>query len=174
MPSILVASTAWAISQSISAGIGSGFQSYFGIVSDQLMALALVDINGLQNWTDFAVKRRRDYRLLRLGETPFWVAQQDWLGVRVIDRQGRTLGRVVDVLVEARSLNETVAEDGDGNGWGVRAAYAVVSCRARSLPFSKQRQVFIPMSCLHCSRGVLHADEDLLELQPSLFGGHGR
>ena len=59
-------------------------------------------------------------------ETQLNHSTRTWIGRRIFDRSGRPLGWVADVLVEERSLEETI-EDGDGiHAWAVRPLFAIV------------------------------------------------
>jgi hypothetical protein len=108
------------------------------------------------------------YRLFAAKDTPFHVDEQSWRGLPVVDRRGQEIGRVADLLIEARSLDESALDAGSGHAWGVRAVYAVVEC-GRRWPWSRRRQVFIPRSKLEFEANCLISDELATDIRLTLF-----
>ncbi|HLQ35881.1 MAG TPA: hypothetical protein VK457_24600 [Chloroflexota bacterium] len=97
-----------------------------------------------------------------LSETPLCHESRRWLGRRVLDRHGQPLGWVQDVVVEERSLEETI-DDGDGShAWAVQPLFAMVAVPGR---FGRldARTVFVPAAelveqgvSLRCKRDGHH------------------
>jgi hypothetical protein len=106
--------------------------------------------------------------LFRLSETPLFEPRQRWRGMRVLDRYGRSIGWVRDVLVEHRTLDEAVKQDRDDRAWGVCATYAVVTVGAGLFARFSSRTVLIPVPRLIEHQGVLQADEDLSDIRTTL------
>jgi hypothetical protein len=94
------------------------------------------DLTGLLNWTATTGEAGR---LAFLRQTPFWVQEAAWIGRPVVDRHGQVLGKVRDLLVETRSLDEA-----GPHGEGVRALYAVISGKRR-FPWSPPSSVMLPV-----------------------------
>lgn len=132
---------------------------------------------GLHDWTSRSSDRATNVvplassprRLCWLKATPFWVEQQTWFGVEVLDGHGHCLGRVQDLLIEVRSLDECAAARG-GDLRGVRALYAAVRQPAGWRPWRRSRQLLLPVSRLAQHDGALYTDEHASELAPLLFG----
>ena len=107
--------------------------------------------------------------LFRLADTPLFEPRQKWRGMKVLDRYGRSIGMVKDVLVEHRTLEEVVRQERDDRAWGVRATYAVVAVGDGLLArLTGRRSVLIPVSRLTEEDGALRADEDLSHIRTTL------
>ncbi len=107
--------------------------------------------------------------LFRLADTPLFEPRQRWRGMKVLDRYGRSIGVVKDVLVEHRTLEEVVRQERDDRAWGVRATYAVVAVGDGLLArLTGRHSVLIPVSRLIEEDGVLRADEDLSHIRTTL------
>lgn len=107
--------------------------------------------------------------LFRLADTPLFEPRQSWRGMKVVDRYGRSIGAVKDVLVEHRTLEEVVRQERDDRAWGVRATYAVVAVGDGLLArLTGRRSVLIPVGRLTEEDGVLRADEDLSHIRTTL------
>jgi hypothetical protein len=107
--------------------------------------------------------------LFRLADTPLFEPRQSWRGMKVLDRYGRSIGVVKDVLVEHRTLEEVVRQERDDRAWGVRATYAVVAVGDGLLArLTGRRSVLIPVSRLTEEEGALRADEDLSHIRTTL------
>jgi len=100
-----------------------------------------------------------------LADTPLWVPEAAWVGRKVVDRYGHELGRVSDVLVDVRSIDETAPDER-----GVRAAFAAVDRRRGFMRWRRPEQLLLAVSRLTERDGMLEADEDALALRPLLFG----
>ena len=130
---------------------------------------------GLDKWTggaETAAPRplplaARD--LCWLGDSPLSVKEESWRGRKVMDRRGRTMGRVRDLLVEVRSTEEA-ARAGGRSAWGVRAVYAAVAARRGWRWWAKPREVLVAVGRLDGGDTVLRADVDAVELWPRLLG----
>lgn len=126
---------------------------------------------GLPNWTDSfegvapkpvpAVRRA----LFRLSDTPLEEGHRAWIGQRVLDRRGDVIGRVREVMVEQRSLEEVAREDAAATGWGVRAVYAVVNVRRG---WFRRASVLLPVARLRQGISGLTCDEDALLMRSLL------
>jgi hypothetical protein len=130
---------------------------------------------GLDNWPTIPEKpaarplpfAARD--LCWLAETPLYIEEERWRGRKVLDRRGRPLGHVRDVLVEVRSLEDSF-RGGAPKAWGVRPVYFAVKAGPGWRWWARPREVLVAAGRLDGSGEVLRADVDALELWPRLFG----
>lgn len=139
------------------------------------MAIVADFRNGLSNWIARDDRAKvlalpsRASELCWLRDTPLYVAEEAWLGQRVVDRRGRFVGKVRDVVLEVRSMEEAIRADGP-RGWGVRAAFAAVESGRGWRWWSKPREVLLAAFKLSPSVAGLEADLDVVDLWPRLFG----
>jgi hypothetical protein len=103
--------------------------------------------------------------LLHLRETPLVDDHRAWFGRKVLDVRGHALGRVRDILIEHRSLEESAREDPTGRSWGVRAVYAVVVSRRGLL---RRRSLLLPVAQMRDCGPDLRCAEDALAVQALL------
>ena len=104
-----------------------------------------------------------------LRETHLVEAHASWIGREVRDRLGRHLGRVADILVEDRSVEDAAREDGDVHGWTTRAELVVIAVGGGLLDRLWPRQtVVLPVQAVHESDGILLASTELDDVKTTL------
>ena len=97
----------------------------------------------------------------KLKDTQMEEAHKDWAGREVRDRYGRRLGRVKDILIEGRTLEDALKEDQDPEGWAARADFVSVSVERRRFDrLGSNRIVLLPINSLKEEGAALVANED--------------
>ena len=92
-----------------------------------------------------------------------------WIGREVIDRYGRRLGHVKQVMVEERTLDEALSEDHDPHGWAGKADFVAVTVETGLLGWLRRGPtVMLPIAELHEHHGVLEVDENAAEIRSAL------
>ncbi|MBV9119444.1 MAG: hypothetical protein JOZ39_01955 [Chloroflexi bacterium] len=107
--------------------------------------------------------------LYKLRDTGLEEPQRAWVGRKVVDRFGRHLGHVREILVEERTLQDALAEDHDPQGWTGRAAFALVTVETGRLGrFRARREVTLPLPLLNELADGLMVDQDGDEIRLAL------
>ena len=105
----------------------------------------------------------------KLKETHLEEDHKAWVGREVVDRYGRHLGRVKEILIEERTLDDALKEDRDPQGWTAKADFVVVNVETGLLARLRARHVvMLPIGAVQEQSGVLAADEDGDEIRNAL------
>ncbi|HEX6512405.1 MAG TPA: PRC-barrel domain-containing protein [Chloroflexota bacterium] len=113
----------------------------------------VVRIPIMRRWQS-PVERSPRHTAVYLKEAHLSHDAERWIGRAVHDCTGRLLGRVDDLLMEERSLEETVAEGERATGWAARPLFAVVKAGGLSGGFGA-KSVFVPIAELNEGDGQL-------------------
>jgi hypothetical protein len=107
--------------------------------------------------------------MYKLKETKLDEQHQSWVGREVVDRYGRHLGHVKEILIEERTLEDALKEDQDPQGWTARADFVVVNVETGLLGRIRSRHVvMLPIDALREESGRLVCDEDGDEIRVAL------
>ena len=104
-----------------------------------------------------------------LKETRLEERHKAWIGREVRDHYGRHLGHVKEILIEDRTLEQAVAEDGDAQGWTARADFVSVGVETGLFGHvHAQHTVMLPVDTVREQDGFLVAQEDGDEIRTAL------
>jgi hypothetical protein len=107
--------------------------------------------------------------LYKLKETRLEEDHKQWVGREVMDRYGRHLGHVKEILIEERTLEDALREDRDPRGWTAKADFVVVNVETGVLGRLHARHVvMLPISAIRERNGMLATDEDGDEIRVAL------
>ena len=107
--------------------------------------------------------------IYKLKETHLEEDHKHWVGREVVDRYGRRLGHVKEILIEERTLEDALREDRDPQGWTAKADFVVVNVETGVLArLHARRVVMLPMSAIQERNGMLATDEDGDEIRIAL------
>jgi len=105
-----------------------------------------------------------------LKETHLEEDHKAWVGREVVDRYGRHLGHVKEILIEERTLEDALKEDRDPHGWTAKADFIVVNVETGLLGRLHARHVvMLPISAVQEQNGILVTNEDGDEIRIALL-----
>ena len=90
--------------------------------------------------------------MYKLKETHLEEDHKEWVGREVVDRYGRHLGHVKEILIEERTLEDALKEDRDPHGWTAKADFVVVNVETGLLARLRARHVVMCRSAPSRSR----------------------
>ena len=111
---------------------------------------------------------KRGHCMFYLRDTLLFHESQNLCARRVLDRYGRTIGYVRDLLMVQRSFEDAVREDRDPHAWTAQPVAAVVGVGNRLLSQLRSRMVLIPIEELVADGNALRTGEDAEEIRRTL------